>query len=151
MNLFRHALVLSLLCTTSALAQTAPSDQGKPATAPAAATRTYPAWEQLSVAEREMLIAPVRERWNSNPQSRARLMDHAQRWQTMTPEQRRKAHHGMKRWGHMTPEQRTQSRALFGEMRNMTPEQRQELRAKWKAMTPAEREAWIKAHPAPPR
>ena len=149
MKLFRHALVLSLLCTTPVLAQTAPSDQGNPA--PATTTRTYPAWEQLSVAEREMLIAPVRERWNSNPQSRARLMDHAQRWQTMTPEQRKKAHHGMKRWGHMTPEQRTQSRALFGEMRNMPPEQRQELRAKWKAMTPAEREAWIKAHPAPPR
>ena len=33
----------------------------------------------------------------------------------------------------------------------LTPEQRQELRAKWKAMTPAERQAWIKAHPAPPR
>jgi hypothetical protein len=147
MKLFRHALVLSLLCSAPVFAQTAPSSQATPA-APA---RSFPAWEQLSVAEREMLVAPVRERWNSNPQARAKMMDHAQRWQTMTPEQRQKAHRGMKRWGHMTPEQRAQSRALFGEMRNMTPEQRQELRAKWKAMTPAEREAWIKAHPAQPR
>ena len=150
MKLFRHVLVLSLLCSAPVLAQTAPSGVAAPA-APATAARSYPAWEQLSVAEREMLIAPVRERWNSNPQSRARIMEHAQRWQTMTPEQRQKAHRGMKRWGHMTPEQRTQTRALYGQMRNMTPEQRQELRAKWKAMTPAEREAWIKAHPAPPR
>ena len=147
MKLFRHALVLSLLCSTPVFAQTAPSSQ----VAPVAPARSFPAWEQLSVAEREMLVAPVRERWNSNPQARAKMMDHAQRWQTMTPEQRQKAHRGMKRWGHMTPEQRAQSRALFGEMRNMTPEQRQELRAKWKAMTPAEREAWIKAHPAQPR
>jgi hypothetical protein len=147
MKLFRHALVLSLLCSAPVFAQTAPSSQA----APAASARSFPAWEQLSVAEREMLVAPVRERWNSNPQARAKIMEHAQRWQTMTPEQRQKAHRGMKRWRHMTPEQRTQSRALFGEMRNMTPEQRQELRAKWKAMTPAEREEWIKAHPAQPR
>lgn len=150
MKLLRHALVLSLLCSAPVFAQTA---QTPPSSAPKAstATRSFPAWEQLSVAEREMLVAPVRERWNSNPEARAKIMEHAQRWQTMTPEQRKKAHHGMKRWGHMTPEQRAQSRALFGEMRDMTPEQRQELRAKWKAMTPAEREAWIKAHPAPPR
>lgn len=147
MKLLRQALVLSLLCSAPVFAQTAPSGAPKPSTT----TRSFPAWEQLSVAEREMLVAPVRERWNSNPEARAKIMDHAQRWQTMTPEQRKKAHRGMKRWGHMTPEQRAQSRALFGEMRNMTPEQRQELRAKWKAMTPAEREAWIKAHPTSPR
>ena len=147
MKLLRHALVLSLLCSAPVLAQTTPS--APPAASPA--TRAYPAWEQLSAAEREMLIAPVRERWNSNPESRARIMEHAQRWQSMTPEQRAKAHSGMKRWKHMNPEQRAQTRALYGQMRNMTPEQRQELRAKWKAMTPAEREAWMKAHPAPPR
>lgn len=150
MKLSRHALVVSLLCSASAFAQT-------PAPAPAAnqsapaATRSFPAWEQLSAAERDMLVAPVRERWNSNPEARARMMEHAQRWQTMTPEQRQNAHRGMNRWAHMSPEQRQKTRALFGEMRTMTPEQRQELRAKWKAMTPAEREEWIKAHPAQPR
>jgi hypothetical protein len=154
MKLLRHAFVLSLLCSAPVLAQTMPSGgHAKPTaqTTPAAPARAFPAWEQLSTAEREMLVAPVRERWNSNPEARARMMDHAQRWQTMTPEQRQRAHHGMKRWAHMSPEQREHTRALFGEMRNMTPEQRQELRAKWKAMTPAERDAWIKAHPAQPR
>ena len=28
----------------------------------------------------------------------------------------------------------------------MTPEQRKALRARWKAMTPAERDAWVEAH-----
>lgn len=148
MKLRTPVLVLSLLlCSAPVFAQTATGSHP----APAAAAHAYPAWEQLSVAEREMLLAPMRERWNSNPQARARMMEHAQRWQTMTPEQRQRAHRGMKRWGHMSPEQRAQTRALFGEMRKLTPEQRQELRAKWKAMTPAERDAWIKAHPAPAR
>lgn len=147
MKLLRHALILSLLCSAPAFAQTAPAGKATPTT-PA---RSYPAWEQLSTAEREMLVAPVRERWNSDPEARARMMQHAQRWQTATPEQRRRMHRGMGRWDHMSPEQRAQARALFGEMRNLTPEQRQELRGKWKTMTPAEREAWIKAHPAQPR
>ena len=149
MKLFNPVLALSLLCSAPAFAQNAPAAPAKHATPTPA--RSYPAWEQLSVAEREMLVAPVRERWNGNPDARARMMEHAQRWQTMTPEQRQRAHRGMKRWGHMSPEQREQTRALFGELRKLTREQRQELRAKWKAMTPAEREAWIKAHPAPPR
>ena len=149
MKLFTPVLALSLLCSAPAFAQLAPAAVAKQAASSPA--RSYPAWEQLSAAEREMLVAPVRERWNSNPEARARMMEHAQRWQTMTPEQRQRAHRGMRRWGHMSPEQREQTRALFGEMRKLTPEQRQELRAKWKAMTPAEREAWIKAHPAPQR
>ena len=148
MKLLHHALALCLLCSAPVFAQTAPAGKAAPAAVP---ERAYPAWEQLSAAEREMLLAPVRERWNSNPQARARMMDHAQRWKTMTPEQRKRMHRGMGRWGHMSPEQRTHARALFGEMRKLTPEQRQELRAKWKAMTPAERDAWIKAHPAQPR
>jgi hypothetical protein len=149
MKLFAPVLAFSLLCSAPAFAQNSPTAPSKQATS--TPSRSYPAWEQLSVAEREMLVAPVRERWNSNPEARARMMEHAQRWQTMTPEQRQRAHRGMKRWGHMSPEQREQTRALFGEMRKLTPEQRQELRAKWKAMTPAEREAWIKTHPAPQR
>lgn len=144
MKSLRYALLVGLLCTAPVFAQAATPASTAPA-------RSFPAWEQLSVAERDMLLAPVRERWNSNPEARAKMMEHAQRWQTMTPEQRQRAHRGVKRWAHMSPEQRAHTRALFGEMRKLTPEQRQELRAKWKAMTPAEREAWIKAHPAQPR
>jgi len=147
MNLLRHALILSLLCGAPVLAQASPPDKAAPTT-PA---RSYPAWELLSAAERDLLVAPVRERWNGNPESRARMMNHAQRWQTATPEQRERMHRGMGRWDHMSPEQRAQARALFGEMRKMTPEPRMSLRGKWKTMTPAEREAWIKAHPAQPR
>lgn len=133
------ALALAL-CASPALAQS------RAETPPA----SLPAWEQLSAADREALIAPLRDRWNANPDQRARLMHHARRWQSLTPEQRRHARHGMKRWAHMDPEKRARVRVLFGEMRNMTPEQRKALRARWKAMTPEERDAWVEAHRAGP-
>ena len=43
------------------------------ASQPAQNTPIPPAWEQLSQAERELLVAPVRERWNANPAQRARM------------------------------------------------------------------------------
>ena len=133
------ALALAL-CGSPVLGQSRPQPQ------PPAAQAPLPAWEQLSAADREALIAPLRDRWNANPDQRARLMHHARRWQSLTPEQRRHARHGMKRWAHMDPGKRARVRALFGEMRNMTPEQRKALRARWKAMTPEERDAWVEAH-----
>lgn len=141
MNMLRPLLVLALLCSAPAFAQ---SNAGRPAAATVA--RPMPAWEQLSVAERELLIAPVRERWNSNPAGRVRMLEHARRWQTLSPEQRQRAQRGVQRWAHMSPEQREKTRALFREMRSMAPEERQALRAKWKAMTPAQREEWMREH-----
>ena len=104
---------------------------------------TLPAWEQLSPAQRELLVAPMRDRWNSRPGDRARMLGHAQRWQEMTPEQRQRARHGMHRWEKMDPEHRERMRALFGKMRDMDREERKALRAKWHAMTPAQRKAWV--------
>lgn len=102
-----------------------------------------PKWEQLTPAQQEMLLAPVRERWNDNPEERQRMFDHAQRWRTMTPEQRSRAHAGMDRWHHMDPEQRAQARVLFRKMHGMTPEQKTAFRAKWKTMSADERHAWM--------
>ena len=140
--LLSHALAIALLIGgTPALAQR------KPAHTPPAPTP--PAWEQLSDAERELLIAPIRERWNAEPAARTRMLDHAKRWRTMTPEQRRAAHDGMRRWSHMNPEQKEQARALFERMRGMDPDERRALREQWRAMTPEQRKAWLDAH-APP-
>lgn len=139
MKTIRNSLLLVLLCAAPAFARQAPQPV------------THPAWEQLDTAERELLTAPIRERWNSNPEHRAHMLEHARRWQTMTPEQRQGAHRGMKRWARMDPEKREQTRALFGKMRGMTPEQRKALREQWKTMTPEQRKAWIEANPPQPR
>ncbi len=126
-------LALGLLFAgTSALAQSSPAP--------------LPAWDELTPQQREALVAPLRDRWNREPDERPRMLERAQRWQAMTPEQRAQARHGMKRFEGMNPDQRRQARALYGRMQGLTPEQRAELREQWKKMTPEQREAWMQQH-----
>ena len=136
---FVPTLVFALLLPCCAIAASPPA-------APETAT-AMPAWEQLTPAQRETLVAPVRERWNENADERARMYQRAQRWHSMTPEQRKRAHRGKQRWDHMGPEQRLQARALYQKMRTMPPEQRHALRDEWKAMTPEQRRAWVERNP----
>lgn len=128
------ALLLAGGATPLAIAQEA---------APAEAATSLPAWDQLTPAQRDLLVAPMRERWDSRPADRARMLARAQRWQEMTPDQRQRARHGMHRWEKMDPEHRQRMRALFGQMRGMDREQRKALREKWHAMTPEQRKAWV--------
>lgn len=114
-------------------------------------TPALPAWEHLAPAQREALVAPIRERWNSQPGERARMLERAQRWRAMSAEQRQRAHRGMKRWEHMDPAKRERMRAVFERMRHATPAERKALRERWRAMTPEQRKAWIEANrPADP-
>jgi len=113
------------------------------------AQTALPAWEQLTPAQRELVIAPLRDRWNADPQMRARLFQHAQRWQQLTPEQRARMRHGLGKWEHMDPQQREAMRTLFHKMRDLTPGQRATLREQWRAMTPQQRRDWVEANRAP--
>ena len=136
--LFPALIALALLSPTAAARQ-------------ADASAPLPAWDELTPAQRELLIAPVRERWNRSPGERQRILQRAQRWQSLSPEQRRRAHHGMRRFEHMSAEQRGHARALFHAMRGMDAGQRKAFLADWKAKTPEQRRAWLEAHPAPAR
>ncbi|KAF1708798.1 hypothetical protein CSC70_11850 [Pseudoxanthomonas kalamensis DSM 18571] len=109
--------------------------------------QALPEWDKLTAQQREQLIAPIRERWDSEPEQRTRMLEHAQRWQRMTPEQREKAHRGMRRFEKMSPEQRREARALFEKMQGMGAEQRKQLVTEWKAMTPEQRRAWVERNP----
>lgn len=139
----RHFAPLLLLATlalapTTSLAQDAKAD-------------AMPAWEQLTPAQRELLIAPVRDRWNREPEKRERFMAYAKRWKAMPQPQRERARHGMQRWEGMTPEQREQARAVFHAVRGLDKDARGEFMQKWRQMTPQQRTDWVKAHPAPER
>ena len=112
---------------------------------------SLPTWDELTPAQREVLTAPIRERWNRAPGERARMLERARRWQSLAPEQRRRAHHGMQRFEHMTDAQRTQARALFHALRGMDAAQRRAFLADWKSKTAEARRAWVDAHPAPRR
>lgn len=130
------ALPLLLLCGHAAHAQPAPP----------------PAWDQLTPAQRDQMIAPVRERWNSaDAQARSRMLDHARRWQAMTPAERTQARHGMHSWKHLPPEQREEARALYSKLRTLPDAERDALREHWKQMTPEQRRRWAAENPAPPR
>ena len=131
------------LAAALALGGLASAAQAQDRTQPAA----LPAWEQLTPAQRDDLIAPMRERWNRSPEDRQRMYDHAKRWQKMSPEERREARKGMHRWEKMDPDRREQARALYDRMRTMSPEQRKALRDKWHDMTPEQRKQWIEKNP----
>ncbi|MBJ6985427.1 DUF3106 domain-containing protein [Luteimonas sp. MC1750] len=122
-----------------------------PAAAQTPAGPALPAWDQLSDAQREALVAPLRQRWDDHPERRARMLEHAERWQQMPPEQRERARRGAERWRQMDPEKRGALRALYAHMRTLPEAEREVLRKQWGAMTPAQRRAWVQAHPAPPR
>ena len=140
-------LVLIALSTAPAFAQSATAS--RPTTRPAtvATPAALPNWDRLSSAQREQLIAPVRQRWEAEPAQRARMLERAGDWQRMTPDQRQRAHRGVKRWEHLNPEQRAQMRALFGQMHGLSPERRSALKAQWRQMTPEQRRVWAAAHP----
>ena len=144
MRLIRTLPFALALVVAPAFAAPPSTSQAEPAIVPA---QSMPAWEQLTPSQRDVLIAPVRDRWNANPGARGDLWRHAQRWQQMTPEQRARAHKGFRRWEHMPPEKREAMRALFHRMRDMTPEQRDALRAKWRSMTPDQRQQWVQQNP----
>ncbi|MCC7097607.1 MAG: DUF3106 domain-containing protein [Thermomonas sp.] len=129
-----------LLCPLLALGQ-----QATPRPAP------LPNWDQLTPAQRDALTAPLRDRWNNSPEDRARMLDRAQRWRTMSPDQRGHARRGMQRWDDMNPEQRAQARALFHATRSMDRDARRAFMDNWRRMTPQQKADWLKAHPAPER
>ncbi|MCL6620117.1 MAG: DUF3106 domain-containing protein [Thermomonas hydrothermalis] len=114
------------------------------------ASPQYPEWDKLSPAQREVLLAPLRDRWNSNPDERARMFERAQRWQQMPAEQRQRAREGLRRWEQMPEDQRQQARALFHAVRGMDPQARRAFLQQWQQMTPQQRADWMRTHPAPP-
>lgn len=134
------SLLAILLAPAFAWAQDKPADAAP-----------LPEWDQLSSAQRADLIAPLRDRWNSNPEERARLYERASRWKAMPADARQRAHHGMQRWEKMSPAQREQAQALFHAMRGMDAGARKDFLATWHAMTPQQRNDWVSAHPAPER
>lgn len=134
-NPFRHVSVLLALPLLLALAP--------------AVAQQLPSWDQLSEAQREQLVAPLRARWNDQPEQRAHMLERAERWRQLSPEQRARAHKGVNRWKHMNPEQRDEARALYAKMRTLDDAGRRALKAQWRAMDVAQRKAWVAANPAP--
>lgn len=109
-----------------------------------------PAWEQLSPAQRDQLIAPLRERWNrADAGDRRQMLDHARRWQAMTPAERETARHGLHHWKRLSPEKRGEARALYSKLRTLPQAERTALREQWRQMTSEQRRQWAEDNPPP--
>lgn len=108
-----------------------------------------PAWEQLTEAQREALVAPLRQRWDDHPQDRARMLARAERWRQMDPAERERARRGAERWRQMEPAEREAMRALYSHLRRLPEDERAALRERWRAMTPEQRRAWVRENPPP--
>ncbi len=151
MKMLRLALPLLLIAAMPAFAQQSAPPPGN--------------WDQLDAAQRELLMQPVRDRWNlADAEQRQRMLDHARRWRDMPAEERAKARVGVKRFHRLRPEQQAQMRVLFAKtrdmskqerhetfalyhaMRDMDAAQRQALRDQWAKMTPEQRAAWMREH-----
>lgn len=126
-------------------------------------------WDQLGAAQRELLTQPLRDRWDhADAAQRQRMLAHAQRWRDMPAEERMRARRGYDRYDRLHPAQREQMRVLFERtrdmdretrrhtlvlfhaMRGMDADQRKALVDRWAAMTPQQRQDWVREH-APPR
>lgn len=118
-----------------------------PQRAPAQATLGN--WEDLTPEQREVLIGPLRTRWNDNPAQRAEMMGRAKHWMAMSPAERKMAQRGMHRWEKLSPAQREEAKQLYLRMKTMSPDARRALRDQWRTLTAEQRAAWLKAHPAP--
>lgn len=145
----RTAFIARLLCVALAFGAVANAFAAPPPDAPSppraqADKPPPPAWDQLTPTQREMMIAVLRDRWNDNPQERARMLKHAKRWKAMTAEQRRDTRQGMHRWAGMKPEERQRMRAMYERTRELSPQERAALREKLKAMTPEQRREWLR-------
>ena len=135
--------LLLLAVPAATLAQSAPKASARPEASQAA---TLPAWDQLTTEQREALIAPVRERWDAAPQDRARILEHARRWQSMPAEERERARRGVRRFEDMDPQQRRQARVIFMHTRGMNAEESRAFRERWSKMTPEQRQQWLQEH-----
>ena len=109
---------------------------------------TVPSWEELTPAQQARLER-LRERWDSLPASqRVMALERAERrarWEAMTPEQRERIREGMRNYRELPPELRERMRESMRAMRALPEEERKALLARWRALSPEQRRAWLEA------
>ncbi len=148
------ALLLACLAAMPAWAGDPPRDgggrhgEGHRGPAPVPAGVSVPAWHELSPRQQEKL-APLRERWDQMPASRRvhalERLERRERWEAMTPEQRERLRQGARNFHELPPELRETARASFQVVRALPEPERRAILARWRALSPEQRRAWLEA------
>lgn len=119
---------------------------GPPAPVPAGVS--LPAWGELTPQQQEKL-APLRDRWDQMPASRRvhalERLERRARWEAMTPEQRERLRRGARNFHDLPPELRETARASFQVVRALPEDERRATLARWRALSPEQRRAWLEA------
>lgn len=107
-----------------------------------------PTWDELTPAQ-QASVERLRERWDGLPASqRVMALERAERrarWEAMTPEQRERIREGMRNYRELPPELRERMRESMRAMRALPEDERKELSARWRALSPEQRRAWLEA------
>ena len=107
-----------------------------------------PSWDELTPAQ-QAAVARLRDRWDSLPAShRVMALERAERrarWEAMTPEQRERIREGMRNYRELPPGLRETMRESMRAMRALPEAEREALLARWRALSPEQRRAWLEA------
>jgi hypothetical protein len=96
-------------------------------------------WEALSPSERTAL-SPLKARWGElDDGSRARWLDVAGRFPSLSAEERQRVQGRMAEWSRLTPSERGQARLQYQAARRWTPEERQERWQAYQSLDPQAR------------
>jgi len=107
-----------------------------------------PSWDELTPAQQKS-VERLRDRWDTLPASqRVMALERAERrarWEAMTPEQRERLRQGARNFHDLPPELREKARASFQVVRALPEEERRAVLARWRALSPEQRRAWLEA------
>ncbi|KFN51073.1 DUF3106 domain-containing protein [Arenimonas composti] len=115
---------------------------------PVPAGVVVPRWDELD-AERQRQLEHLRETWDQLPASRRalaleRIERHA-RWRALSPEERERLREGARNFHDLSPELREKMRTSFHVVNALPAPEREHLLARWRAMDPQQRRAWLEA------
>jgi hypothetical protein len=92
---------------------------------------TAPAWQQLTPAQRGVLL-PLAAEWNQMPaQQRNRLVGVANQYPKMKPKEQQRVRERLTDWAKLKPHERELARERYKKMKQLPPEKHKDVKRKW--------------------
>ena len=107
-----------------------------------------PRWADLS-PDRQQRLERLRDRWEAMPPAkRVRVLHRLQRhdrWLAHDPAERERLRAGARNFREMPPALKATMRASFVALQRLPEAEREALQARWRALSPEARRAWLEA------
>lgn len=150
-----HRLISCLLLAALAGGLSLPARSQTPAAKAASAVQSAkpdtsgPAWNKLTLLQRQAL-APLERDWpNIDGPRKAKWVEVATRFPALPPEEQQRVQARMAEWARLTPTERGRARLSFQESKQLSREEKQQRWEAYKALPADQRRALAeRAHPA---